>query len=212
MRVTSTSYPEGPPGLAARLERGDFWSLVRRFSRWYWSVVATFVLLAVVFFTLYNGRNAYGVLGLICGLLAVFFAMNPFIIAANLLMDVFYFDEQWAASYRPYRRSSVDLTRVTSVTTSYGLWDLQRRRARWGVAVPEQLILFDPVRTIVSRALKEAARTRPVKMSAPTRRLLDDASADDPQSLAQFAVGIAKPPLGAWDDVRRKPRRNRAAV
>lgn len=194
------------------MERGDFWSLVRRFSRWYWSVVAAFVLLAVVFFALYDGRNDYGVLGLICSLLAVFFAVNPSIIAANLLMDVFYFDEQWAASYRPYRGSSVDLTRVTSVTTANGLWDFQGRRALWGVAVPEQLILFDPVRSIVSRALKEAARTRRVKMNARTRHLLGDAVGDEPQNAAEFVVGIAKPPLRAWDDVRRKPRRKRAAV
>jgi len=211
MLVTPTAYPGGPPGLAARLERGDFWSLVRRFSRWYWSVVAAFVLLAVVFFTLYNGRNAYGVLGLICSLLAVFFAMNPLIISLNLLMDVFYFDQQWAASYRPNRHSSVDLTRVTWVTASSGRWDFQRR-ARWGIMVPEELILLDPVRTIVSRALKEAERTRTIKMSDRARRLLAYTVSDDSENPRLFGAAIARPPYKAWDDVRRKRRRKRTAV
>lgn len=184
--------------------------MVRRLSRVHWSVSAACLLLAAVFYSLYNGPSIYGALTVICCLFAIFFFLSPFIIALNLFMDVFYFDQQWAASYRPYRRSSVDLTRVTSVTTSSGLWDFQRR-ARWGVMVPEELILLDPVRTIVSRAPREAARTRTIKMSERTRHLLADVVSDDSQNLGPCGVGIARPPLKSWEDVRRR-RRNRAAA
>ncbi len=209
MLVTPTSYPGGPQGLAVRLERRDLWPLVRRLSRVHGSVSAVCLLLAAVSFIFYNGRNAYGALVVVCCGLAILFLLNPFIISLNLLMDVFYFDQQWAASYRPYRRSSVDLTRVTSVTTSPGLWDFQRR-ARWGIMVPEELILLDPVRTIVSRALREAARTRTLKMSDQTRHLLGDAASDDSENFGLVGVGIARPPFKAWDDVRRRRRRSRA--
>jgi len=208
MRVTPTSYPGGPPGLAVRLERCDFWPVVRRLLRVHWPVGAAGVLLAAVFFILYNGRNPYGVLGLICCALAFLFFTNPFIVTANMLMDVYYFDQQWAASYRPHRRSSVDLTRVTSVRTSSGLWDFQRG-ARWGVGVPEGLILLDPVLAIVSRALNQAARTRTIKMSERTRGILRDAAVGAYEDDAMFDGAIAKPPRRAWDGVRRRPRRRR---
>jgi hypothetical protein len=209
MLVTPTSYPGGPQGVTARLERRDLWPLVRRLARGYWAVVAAFALLGVLFFILYNGRNVYGVLGLICSAFAVFFAMNPLFVALNLLMDVFYFDEQWAAAYRPNRHSAVDLTRVTAVTTSSGRWDFERR-SRWGIMVPEELILLDPVRTIVSRALTEAARARTVKMSDRVRQLIADTVPSDSGNFGLNRVRIAKPPYRAWDDVRRR-RRNRAA-
>jgi len=208
MRVTLTSYPGGPPGLAARLDRHDFWPLARRLLRVHWPVSAGGVLLAVVFFTLYNGRNSYGALGLICCAFAFLFFLNPFIVAANELMDVYYFDQQWAASYRPHRRSSVDLTRVTSVSTSSGLWTFQRG-ARWGVGVPERLILLDPVRAIVGRALRVGEDTHTIKMSDRSRHLLRDAAFDVSETARSFGGDIAKPPFRAWDDVRRRPRRRR---
>jgi hypothetical protein len=208
MRVMPTSYPGGPPGLAARLERRDFWPVAKCLARVHWSVSAAGVLLAAVSFSFYNGRNIYGALALISCAFASLFFLSPFIVAANALMDVYYFDQQWAASYRPYRRSSADLTRVTSVTTSSGLWDFQRR-ARGGIAVPERLILLDPVLAIVSRALSEAARTRTIKMSARTRRILSGTAFDDSEIPRPFGGAIAKPPLRAWDDVRKRPRRGR---
>jgi hypothetical protein len=208
MLVTPTSYPGGPQGVTARLERRDLWPLVRRFSRGNWFAVAVLALLGAFFFSLYNGRNAYGVLGLICGVFAVFFAMNPLVVASNLLMDVFYFDEQWAASYRPHRHSAVDLTQVTSITTSSGRWEFNRG-SRWGIMVPEELVLLEPVRTLVSRALKEAARTHNIKMSDRTRHLLVDAISDDAQNSRMLVVSIAKPPLRAWDGVRKRRWWNR---
>ena len=208
MRVTPTSYPGGPPGLAARLEWRDFWPIAKGLARVHWRAGAAGVLLAAVFFSFYNGRNVYGVLGLVSGALAFLFFTSPFIVAGNMLMDVYYFDQRWAASYRPHRRSSVDLTRVTSVTTSSGLWSF-RRGAGWENDVPEGLILLDPVLAIVSRALSEAARTHTVKMSDRTRRILSGAAFDDSEIPRPSGDAIAKPPFRAWDGVRKRPRRGR---
>lgn len=184
------------------------WPLVRRCSRRYWSAVAALALLGALFFGFYNGRNAYGVLGLICSAFAVLFAVNPLIIALNLLMDVFYFDEQWVAAYRPNRHSAVDLARVTSVIASSGRWDFERRSG-WGIMVPEELILLDPVRSLVGRAIAEAARTHTLKMSDRVRQVLADTVPDDSDNFGLSRARIAKPPYRAWDDVRRRPRRPR---
>jgi hypothetical protein len=78
--------------------------------------------------------------------------------------------------------------------------------------LPEELILLDPVRTIVSRAVGEAERTRTIKMSRRTRDLLGGAVPEGAESFGLFGVAIARPPLKAWVDVRRKRRRRRAAV
>jgi hypothetical protein len=209
MLITPTSYPGGPEGLAARLERRDRWPIVRRLARVHWPVGAACLLLGALFLILYNGPGAYGVLMLVCFALALLFFTNPFVMASNMLMDVFYFDQQWAAVYRPYRRSSVDLTQVTAVIASGGLWDFQRR-GRLGITVPEPLLLLDPVRTIVSRALTEAARTRTVKMSDQARQLIADTVPDDTGNVGLFSVPIAKPPYRAWDGVRRRRRWNQA--
>ena len=77
MLVIPTSYPGGPSGLAARFEWHDVWPLVRRLSLWNWSVAAGCVLLAAVFYSLYNGPSIYGLLTVMfCGL-AIFFFMGP---------------------------------------------------------------------------------------------------------------------------------------
>ena len=209
MVVTPTSYPGGPQGVSARLERRDLWPLVRRLLRWTWLPAAGCVLLAAVFYSLYSGPSIYGLLTVMCSGLALFFFISPFAMALTLRMDIFYFDEQWAASYNPHRRSSADLTRVNSVRASSGVWSFQRR-GRAGIVVPEVLVLLEPVRALVSRAVSEAARTHNVKMSDRTRDLLGAATSDESQNSGMFAV-IAKPPLRSWDGVRRPPRRRRAS-
>ena len=205
--VALSSYPGGPAGAVARLERSDLSGPFRAAAKRFWLVPLVLAALSALFAVLNTRPNVFGFLAVLCGGLALFCIAIPFVQAGNDIATRYYIDAGWIASYHGYRRNSVQLSRVTSVSTAIPghLGFRQGRRA--GILVPEAILLLEPVRTTVSRAVREGAPLRPLTMSPAAERILPVAPEPHLQVLRGGASEMGRPPLRAWRELSSRPRR-----
>jgi len=207
--IALSSYPGGPDGAVARLERSDLSGPFRSTAKRFWVAALVLAALSALFVVLNTRPNVFGLLAVLCGGLAFLCVALPFVQAANDITTRYYIDAGWIASYHGFRRNSVELSQVTSISTAIPghLGFRQGRRA--GILVPEAILLLEPVRTSVSRAVRERAPIRPLTMSPAAERILPFPSEPHLPVLRGQASEIGRPPLRPWRDVSSRRRAER---
>jgi hypothetical protein len=196
--VVFSSYPGGPAGAVARLERSDLWGPFQAAAKRFWAAPLVLAALSALFAVLNTRPNVFGFLAVLCGGLAFLCVALPFVQAANDITTQYYVDAGWIASYHGFRRNSVELSRVTSVSTAIPGHLGFRQGRRVGVLVPEAILLLDPVRTTVSRAVREGTRLHPLTMSRAAEQILARAPEPNLPALRAGSSEMGRPPLRAW--------------
>lgn len=207
--VVLSSYPSGPAGAVARLDRSDLSGPFRATAKRFWAASLVLAALSALFVVLNTRPNVFGLLAVLCGGLAFLCISVPFIEAAHDIATRYYIDAGWIASYHGYRRNSVQLSQVTSVKVPIPGHVGFRQGRRAGVYVPEAILLLEPVRTTVSRAVREGAPRRPLTMSPAAERILPIASQPYLPVLLGQASEMGRPPLRPWREVSRPRSRTR---
>jgi hypothetical protein len=207
--VVLSSYPGGPDGAVARLERADLWGPFRATAKRFWAASLVLVALSALFVVLNTRPNVFGLLAVPCGGLAFLRVAVPFIEATHDIATRYYIDAGWIASYHGYRINSVQLSQVTSVKVPIPGHVGFRQGRRAGVFVPEAILLLEPVRTTVSRAVREGAPLRPLTMSSAAERIFPFPSEPHLPVLLGQASEMGRPPLRPWRDVSSRRRAER---